>query len=75
MDFDFKSAPSLGDMPFDWLESTTQIIDPEGNLIEAGTCLRLNDNILFLKSFSNEQLMLLSRVVKQAVDHELNKRK
>ena len=52
MEIDLKSGSSLEEICFDWLESNTKIIDPTGNLTEAGTCIRLNDSIVFLKALS-----------------------
>lgn len=62
------------EVDFDWFDSKTYVTDPSGNLIEAGTVLKLNQNIMFLKSYTKEQLIKFKNVVNLAIDHELAKR-
>ncbi len=62
------------DIEFDWVDSNTFTLSEDGKLIEAGTCLRINDYIMFLKHFSENNLRLLKLKVNEAIDHELSKR-
>jgi hypothetical protein len=62
------------DIDFDWLDSNTLVLDNEGIMTVAGTAIKLNQNIIFLKPLSKDQLIELKKIVNSAVDHELAKR-
>lgn len=62
------------DLEFDWYDSTTKFLDSDGKMLEAGTVVRLNNNIIFLKTLSIQQLEQLKTSVLKAVEHELSKR-
>lgn len=57
-----------------WCDSTALVQSPDGTLVEAGTCLKINDMIMLLKFLSNEQLLSLRESVTNSVNYELNKR-
>lgn len=59
---------------FEWLDSNTFITDTEGKLVPAGTCLRINNNIIFLTPLTKPQLLSLKDAVNNAVNYELSKR-
>ena len=62
------------EIDFDWLDSNTLILDNEGIMTNAGTAIKLNQNIIFLKPLSKDQLIDLKNIVNSAIDHELAKR-
>lgn len=75
-------APSLEydkeywkDVVFQWADSNFPVQDQDGNIVEAGTVLRLRNKIEFLHHLTDSQLKSLRDTVVQAVDHELSKRK
>jgi len=57
-----------------WADSKYLVLDAEGNQVEAGTMLIIRDRIEFLSQLSEEQLLELTKQVKDAVNHELSKR-
>jgi len=59
---------------FDWFDSTAYVKDPEGNLIPAGTVLKITTHILFLKALTDQELLKLKETVSDSVDHEVSKR-
>lgn len=65
---------TIEEVSFDWLDSNTLILDSEKKLKLAGTVLKINNNIIFLQAFTNDQLLRLKECTILAVDHELNKR-
>lgn len=71
-----KNIKGVEVAPFavDWADSTTLQKTPDGNLIEVGTVLLINNFIAYLKFYNNEQLEALKKNVNEAVNHELNKR-
>jgi hypothetical protein len=69
-----KDRPTVMEDEYTWCDSNTFIPDPNGNLIEAGTCLKLNDTIILLKHLTPEQLIALRQSVQDSVAHELSKR-
>jgi len=73
---DLKSPmdPSTLVPSFDWCESDTLLLDDSGNLSKAGTCLKLNDYIIFLSGLTEKSLGQLKDSVNKAVDHEITKR-
>jgi hypothetical protein len=62
------------DVVFDWADSKFLVEDQGGNLVEAGTILRLRNKIEFLHHLTEDQLNSLKSTVAAAVDHELSKR-
>ena len=66
------SNPS--DPSIDWCDSNTLIQDQEGKLSHAGTCIKISNNLLFLKSFTLDQLQEMKKAVLAAIDHEITKR-
>jgi hypothetical protein len=58
----------------DWIDTAFQIKTGKGELEEAGTVLNICNQIIFLKPLSKSQLLELSKIVTEAVDHELSKR-
>jgi len=64
----------IHEVTFDWYDSNTFVYDPSGQLIEAGTVLKLSQNIIFLKPLTKEQLLEFKNIVNLALDHELAKR-
>lgn len=65
---------NIPEIKFDWVE-TGIVKDPQGNQVQTGTLILLGDNILFLQSYSLEELDTLKKVINQAVDYELSTRK
>lgn len=65
-------SQSLQDI--EWVDSNTFFLGPDGSLMEAGTCVKVNDTILFLKYYSNKSLIKLKDTIIEAVSHELRKR-
>lgn len=63
------------EVEFDWTDSDTYVNDDRGELIPAGTVIKLISQIIFLTPLTEEQLNKLKTVVVDAVDHELSKRK
>lgn len=59
----------------DWAHSVYKISDNLGNTAPVGTVVLINNNIMYLKSFSEYQLAELKRIVCAAVDYELELRK
>lgn len=64
----------IEEVDIQWCD-TNSFIQVEDALIAAGTCLKINSNILFLRAFDTSDLLRLKNVVVQAVNHELKKRK
>lgn len=61
------------DTDFDWADSET-LMQTDVGIVKCGTCLKIANNIIFLNSYSSQQLDKLKRMVDEAVDHELHKR-
>lgn len=59
---------------FEWCDTKTFIVDDKGKLVEAGTCLLLQGQVIFLGGLSLEQLQRLKSSVLDSVDHEISKR-
>jgi len=74
---DHKDLSQKIKQPFcvDWVDSVHRIINDKGDLEEAGTVLAVCNNLIFLKPLSKNQLTELARVVQDAVNYELSKRK
>lgn len=69
-----ETSKDIVEVDFDWLDSDTYVTDPSGNLVPAGTAIKLISQILFLSPLSEQQLKDLKSAVNSAVDHELSKR-
>lgn len=67
---------SITTQPFmvDWAHSVVKVTNNKGELEEVGTVLGICNQIICLKPLSKDQLKELSRVVVQAVEHELAQR-
>lgn len=63
------------DVVFEWADSNFLVENQDGELIPAGTVLRLRNKIEFLHHLTEDQLQDLKTAVNQAVDHEISKRK
>lgn len=63
------------EIAFEWVDSNTYVTNENGNLVPAGTCLLINSTIIVLTPLSDDHLVELKRIVNEAVDHELAKRK
>lgn len=63
------------DIVFEWIDSKSLVENEQGELVEAGTCLRLRNKIELLSHLTDEQLNSLQIAVVEAVAHELSKRK
>lgn len=70
MDLKIKHEP----LEYSWTDSNTIILDNNGKFAEAGTCLLINNQIIFLSPLTVEQLTKLKTTVNLAIDHELKKR-
>lgn len=59
------------DIEIEWLNSNTLLMNPSGTTSVAGTVVRIDNNLIFLKSYSNENLLKLKNTINQAIDYEL----
>lgn len=71
---DFSNGDKSDMLDFDWLDTNTLIKNDYGELVKAGTCIKLNDYIIFLRGLSITQLNKLRSAVENAIKHELSKR-
>lgn len=62
------------EVDFDWVDSNTLVLKPDGSTYPAGTTLKLISQVLFLEPLTNDQLIDLKKVVSESVEHELRKR-
>lgn len=65
---------NVGCPEFDWVDSCTLTQASDGCLEEAGTTVKIQNHIFFLKSYTKDQLKEFSRVVQESINYELNKR-
>jgi hypothetical protein len=72
---DEKIEKSVHNIEFEWVDSDTYVKNNAGELVPAGTCIRLSEYILFLSPLSEEYLKELKHVVDEAINHELQKKK
>lgn len=63
------------DLVLEWLNSNTFLNDGSGNLTKAGTVIRIDNNLLFLKYYSDDQLLKLKQIIIDSIDYELRIRK
>lgn len=59
---------------FTWFDSNT-LIKVKDDLIPAGTCIKIQNTIIFLEPLELDDLKLLKNIVNEAIKYELNKRK
>lgn len=59
---------------FTWFDSNT-LIKVKDDLIPAGTCIKIQNTIIFLEPLEVDDLKLLKNIVNEAIKYELNKRK
>jgi len=69
-----KVVVTTGGFSCDWVDTNTFIPSPNGDLQEAGTCVLINNSIVYLSFLSEPQLQGLKQTILEAVDHELRKR-
>jgi len=62
------------DVLFDWA-SDVHVPDPEGKLLELGTVIRINNQLIALKPLTTDQLNLLEEVFSKALQYERTSRK
>jgi hypothetical protein len=71
---DKDSEVTIEEIDIQWCDTNTYIQVGE-ELVPAGTCLKINNTILFLKAYRTEDLLNIQNSVNNAVMHELEKRR
>ena len=58
----------------DWCDSESLLINEKNEQVKCGTCLIINNHIIFLQPLKTNELESLRAIINEAIDHELNKR-